>query len=134
METTFAAYAQALAGLVTLAALVLVQFLVADLAGIRAKHVPGMPVTTGHSDFLFRATRAIGNTNEQLPAFLLIVISAILLGAAPRAAGIAVWVFVAARAAHMACYYADLRTPRSIAFAVGLIAQAAILVMAVMSL
>ena len=43
-----------LAAWVVLGGLVLVQAVVADVAGIRSKHTPGMPVTTGHDDFLFR--------------------------------------------------------------------------------
>lgn len=134
MSGVLAAYGQALAGLLVLAVLVTVQFLVADVAGIRARHVPGMPVTSGHKDFFFRANRAIGNTNEQLPLFLLIVLPAMLIGARPAWIAIGVWVFVAARAAHMAFYYADLRALRSTAFTIGTLAQIGLLVVAVIAL
>ena len=74
-------YGSTLAACVCLAGIYVAQALVADVAGIRAGHVPGMPITTGHADFLFRATRAQANTNESLPAFVLLSLSAVLLGA-----------------------------------------------------
>lgn len=111
-----------------LAALVLVQVLIADLAGMGARHVPGMPVTGGHGNFHFRAVRAHGNTNENLPVHVLLLVLAVLLSADPRWSGYAAWTFTGARAAHMAFYYADLRLARSIAFGLGLAAQFALLV------
>ena len=114
-------YHTAVAAYVVLGVLVLVQMLVLDVAGIRAKHVPGMPVTSGHDDFLFRATRAHANTNENLAIFVLLSLAAMLLGANPSWTNGLVAGFVAARAAHMLAYYADLRTPRSAAFGVGLV-------------
>ena len=111
-----------------LAALMLAQLLIADVAGMRAKHVPGMPVTGGHGDFHFRATRAHANTNENLPVQVLLIVVAVLLAANPRWAAAAAWAFTAARAGHMAFYYFDLRLARSIAFGVGVAAQLALLV------
>ena len=67
------------------ATLMLVQLLVIDLIGIRHKHEPGMPVSPDHSDFLFRATRALGNTNESISIYIILVIFCILSGASPPA-------------------------------------------------
>jgi uncharacterized MAPEG superfamily protein len=111
-----------------LAALVLVQVLVNDIAGMRAKHVPGMPVAGGHGDFHFRAQRAHANTNENLPVHVLLVVLAVFLSASPRWTGLAAWAFALARAGHMMFYYFDLRLARSIAFGAGLAAQFALLV------
>ena len=119
MDAHLAPYAASLAGLVGMGGLYLLQAIIADVVGIRAGHVPGMPVASGHDDLLFRATRAQANTNESLPALILLNLSAVLLGASPRWTNGLVVVFVAARLAHMLAYYADLRTPRSAAFAVG---------------
>src|SRR5688572_23180066 len=102
-------YESLLAASVALALLVLVQVLVVDFASIRAKHVPGMPVTDGHGSFLFRATRAHGNTNENLPVQVLLLVLAVLLGADERWSAGAAWAFTVARAGHMVCYYADQR-------------------------
>jgi uncharacterized MAPEG superfamily protein len=123
-----------LTGALVLAALVLAQVLVADVAGVRAKHVPGMPVTGGHGDFHFRAVRAHANTNESLPVLVLLMLLAVLLRADPRWTGYALWAFAAARAAHMVCYYLDLRTARSVAFGVGLFAQFVLLVIVALAL
>ena len=114
-------YFTTLASWVVLGVLVLVQVLVADVAAMRAGHVPGTAVTGGHDAFLFRATRAHANTNENLALFLLLSVGAILLRAsAPLTNGFA-GVFVASRAVHMLAYYGDQRTLRSTAFVVGLV-------------
>ncbi len=102
--------------------LLLVQILVADFAGIRARHVPGTPVTADHSVFLFRAVRAHANTNESIAAFVLLALFGMLGGAKPQWLGALSWIFVGGRIGHMLCYYADLRLLRSIAFGIGLLA------------
>ena len=117
-----------------LAALMMVQLLVADVAGMRARHVPGMPVTGGHQDFHFRATRAHANTNENLPVQVLLILVAVLLAADPRWSAGTAWAFTAARAGHMTFYYLDLRLARSISFGVGMVAQFALLVVCLMAL
>lgn len=113
--------------------LVLVQLIVFDVAGIRAGHVPGAAITGGHDDFLFRASRAFANTNESLAAFALLALFGILRNAVPGGLNLAAVVFVVARAAHMVCYYADLRMPRSAAFVVAFLALAAMLVLGVVA-
>lgn len=127
-------YQSALAASAVLAALVMAQVLVADLAGMKAKHVPGMPVTAGHGDFHFRATRAHANTNENLPVQVLLTVLAVLLAAKPGWTAGAAWAFTAARAGHMLFYYFDLRLARSIAFGVGLAAQFALLAACLLAL
>ena len=97
----------------------LIQTLVADLAAVRAHHTPGMPVASGHDDFLFRATRAHANSNESLAAFVVLSLAAMLLGASPGWTNGLAWGFALARVGHMIAYYADQRLLRGIAFAVG---------------
>ena len=127
-------YQSLLAASAVLATLVIVQVLVADLAGMQARHVPGMPVAGGHGNFHFRATRAHANTNENLPVQVLLTLLAVLLAADPRWSAGAAWAFTAARAGHMAFYYFDLRLARSVAFGVGLAAQAALLIVCIVAL
>lgn len=127
-------YHSVLAASAVLAALVYAQVLVADVAGMQVKHVPGMPVAGGHGDFHFRATRAHANTNENLPVQVLLTVLVVLLAANPGWSAGAAWAFTAARAGHMLFYYFDLRLARSIAFGVGLAAQLALLVVALMAL
>ena len=122
-------YHSLLIACVVLASLILVQVLVADLVSIRAKHVPGMPVTDGHASFHFRAVRAIGNTNETLGLFLLLAALAVVLGANAKWAGILAWVYVAGRAGHMTFYYARIGWARSTAFSISLAAQIGLLLM-----
>ena len=121
-------YGSALTACVLLGALYLVQALVADVVGIRAGHVPGMPITSGHGDLLFRTTRAQANTNENLPVFLLLTVAAVLLGAGVVWTNRLVWTFVLTRAAHMLAYYADLRPVRSAIFALSTVALLGLLV------
>ena len=133
MSETLLAYQPTLVACAALAVLIMVQVLVADYASIRAKHVPGMPVTEGHGSFLFRSARALGNTNETLGLFLLLVALAVLFGATARWVNLLVWVYVAARAGHMTFYYARKGLLRSLSFGVGLGAQFALLVLVVMA-
>lgn len=127
-------YHASLLGLLALAVLAVVQFLVADFAGIRAKQVPGMPVAGGHDSFLFRVTRAHANTAENLALFLLLVLLCFFSAASPRWTAIGIGVFVAARVGHMGFYYADLRTLRSTAFGVGLVGELILLASAAIAL
>ncbi len=117
MSELVTGYGAVLTAWVALVGLYLVQAVVADVAAIRSGHTPGMPVTSGHDDFLFRAVRAQSNTLENLPVFNLLSLAVMLLGVAPVTAERLVWAFVGARMLHMAAYYADLRSLRSIAFA-----------------
>lgn len=125
-EALVAYHSTLLAGAV-LAALIFIQVLVADVASMKAKHVPGMPVTSGHANFHFRAVRALGNTNETLPLFLLLVGLALLLGANAPWTNKLVWAYVAARAGHMTFYYLRQGLARSTCFGLSLAAQAGLL-------
>jgi uncharacterized MAPEG superfamily protein len=124
-------YASTLSAFVCLGGLVLVQMLVSDIVAIRAGHVPGTPVAGGHGDLVFRATRALANTNENLAIFVLLSLSAVLLGADATWTNRFAWTFVLARAGHMAAYYADQRTLRSAIFTVGVVALVGLLVVSI---
>ncbi len=127
MENVMFNYALAVSSLGILALLMLVQILVLDFTGIRRGHPPGHPINSGPEDFLFRAARAHGNSNENLPTLLLIAAFCFLVNADPDWVNPLMLVFVAARAGHMLCYYADLRLARSISFGVGLVATIGLL-------
>ena len=129
MSEALLAYHSTLLACVVLAGLILAQLLIADVASIRAKHVPGMPVTDGHASFHFRAVRALGNTNETLGLFLLLAALAVVLGANARWTGILAWVYVAGRAGHMTFYYARVGLARSAAFSVSVVAQIGLLLL-----
>jgi uncharacterized MAPEG superfamily protein len=128
------AYHGLVAAYAAVATLVLVQVLVSDAALVRAGHVPGTPVTGAHESFLFRATRAHANTNENLALFILASLAAMLAGASPRWCAILAWGFAASRLAHMTAYYADLRMLRSAAFGAGLLCTVGLLTLAIVAL
>jgi uncharacterized MAPEG superfamily protein len=124
-------YGSALVAYLVLGILFLVQIVMVDVASIRAGHVPGTAVAGGHDDFLFRAVRAHANTNENLAAFLVLSLAAMLLGANPWWTNGLVGTFVLARAAHMLMYYLDLRMARSAAFAAGLLCLVGLAIVAI---
>jgi uncharacterized MAPEG superfamily protein len=134
MADFLARYVSVVAAFAAVAVLFLVQVVVADHASVRAGHVPGTAVGGGHESFLFRATRAHANTNENLTFFLLAALTAMFAGASPRWTAVLTWSFVAARLVHMIAYYTDLRPVRSAAFAIGLIATAGLVVLAIVAL
>ncbi len=109
-------------------AVLLVQLIVLDVAGIRAGHVPGAAVGGDHSVFLFRAARAHANTNESIAAFILLALFGVLHNAAPGALNVCAALYVAGRIAHMLCYWADLKLARSASFLVAFLALLGMLV------
>jgi len=123
-------YASTVFAMLATATLLLVQVLVLDLAGIKAKHVPGTPVHADHGSFLFRAARAHANTNESVAAFILLAVVAMFTSASPTWVNASAWAYVGGRLGHMLCYYADLRVARSVAFALSLLALISLLLAA----
>ena len=112
----FSAYSESVIALGVLAVLMLVQLLIADVIGIKQKHIPGTSVPSDHKLLLFRATRTVANTNESIGIFLVAFVFAVLSGASTSWVGYSVWGFVIARAIYALMYYADRRMMRSIVF------------------
>ena len=113
--------------------LLLIQLLVLDVAGLKARHRPGTPVEPDHGNFLFRASRAHGNTNESIAAFILLGLFGVLSAAPAGWLNTLSWVYVLARIAHMLCYYANVQLLRSLSFGVGLAALLGMLVVGVLA-
>ena len=107
--------------IVGVAILMLVQLLTADIAGLASNHVPGTAVPQEHNRFLFRANRALANTNESIAIFLMLAGLLVVFGADPVASGYAGLTFLAGRILHSLCYWFDLRIARSAAFVIALI-------------
>ncbi len=122
------AYAGAVSSLAVLAALMIVQLLVADVTGIRRRHVPGTPVTPDHADALFRVTRTLANTNESVAIFIVLLLYCMLGGASPVWTAWGAWAYVICRMLYAVCYYANLPTYRSISFGLSLLALLAMLI------
>jgi uncharacterized MAPEG superfamily protein len=133
MTEAMHAYQPTLVACAALAALIMVQVLVADYASIRSKHVPGMPITDGHASFLFRSSRALGNTNETLGLFLLVFGLAVLFAARAPWVNALVWAYVAGRAGHMLFYYLRQGLLRSLSFGLGLGATLGLLALTLMA-
>ena len=126
MEPLLPAYSSSIGALGYVGALLLIQLLVADVTGIRSGHSPGSPVPADHGNVLFRVTRTVANMNESIAIFLCGLIFCWLSAASPSHTAVAAWAYAASRTLYAACYYADLRVPRSVCFGLSLLALAAL--------
>ena len=131
MQQWLMPYAPIVISFAAIAGLLLIQLVIADLAAIKVRHLPGAPIEANHSNFLFRAARAYANTNETIAAFILLALFGILSGASSEWLSIFSWVYVSARLAHMLSYYLNLQLLRSIVFGVGLVALLGMLVVGI---
>jgi|GEM_PF-3408566 len=102
--------------------LLLLQLLVADIAGMRVPHIPGAPIEANHKSFIFRASRALGNMNESVAIFILFAIVGIMSASDPLWLGRLALVYTGARAAYMLCYWFNIKLARSAFFGVSLLA------------
>ena len=102
--------------------LLFIQLLVADVAGLRIPHIPGAPIDPDHNSFWFRATRSLSNMNENVPIFIIFTLVGILSAADPVWLGRMAWVYIAARAAYMLCYWFNIKLMRSVCFGISLLA------------
>ena len=128
MQDWLLPYGATISAMGLMGGLLLLQLIVLDVAGIRAGHVPGAAVTGDHSHFLFRVARAHANTNESIAAFILLALFGVLHAAEPRWLNLGATIYVAARVAHMLCYYAGLKLLRSFSFLVAFLALVGMLV------
>ena len=125
-------YQSLIMAMLAMGVLMLVQLLVVDVLGILSKHKPGTPVEADHDLPLFRAVRALANTNESIAIFLLFSVAGVLSQAEPgRLAGFA-WTYLAGRLGHMVFYYANLQIARSAAFALSVVGLAGLCVSALL--
>ena len=102
-------------------ALLLLQLLVADIAGMKVPHTPGAPIEPDHNNFIFRAHRALGNMNESIAIFIIFTLVGILSAADPVWLGRLAWVYIAARTAYMLCYWFNIKLMRSGFFGISLL-------------
>lgn len=120
METLIELYWPTILTLGAIGGLLLVQLLVVDVAGILRRHAPGTQVAADHGDFLYRAVRAHANTNESVSIFILLVAFDLFVTASPPWVNGASICYLIGRIGHMGSYYANLKLPRSLFFAVSL--------------
>lgn len=114
-------------------ALMLIQFVVMDVASMKAHHRPGAPVEVDHGNFFFRATRAHANTNESIGAYIVLTLFGLLSGANPDWLNGLSWVYMGGRICHMLCYYANLQLMRSVSFGVSMVALLGMLILGLVS-
>lgn len=117
----------------SLGALLLLQLVVLDIAIRSQKHIPGFTIEANHEHFLFRANRALANSNESLGIFIVFVLFALF------SQPIAHWingfsvVYLFGRIGHMLCYYFNMKILRSIFFVVSLFGLIGLFVTAVVA-
>lgn len=114
-------YQPLICAMAVMAGLMILQLLIADFVGIRAKHKPGATIEADHAVFLFRASRALANTNESIAIFILLATSGILAQAHSGWLCGTAWIYVAGRIGHMLMYYANQSMLRSVFFGVSVI-------------
>ncbi len=110
-----------------------VQLLIADVLSLKAGHTPGHPVTANHDDILFRANRAISNTNESVAIFILATSFAMLSAADPEWLGYSAIVYLVGRVGHMCFYYSNLQLFRSLSFGISLTGLSGIMLVGFLS-
>lgn len=128
MDTLIHTHSSSIAAFAAIAALMLVQLVIADVVGILRKHTPGTKVIDNHSDAHFRAARTVGNTNESIAIFVCALLFCILSGSSPVLTAYAAWSYVAFRVVYAICYYANLQTLRSISFGLSALSLLALLI------
>ncbi len=102
--------------------LLFLQLLVADIAGMKVKRIPGAPIEPDHDSFLFRASRALGNMNEGVSIFIIFTLVGILSAADPIWLGRMAWLYVIARTGYMLCYWFNIKLMRSVFFGISFLA------------
>ena len=91
LDTILVNYDLTILSLGAMGLLLLVQILVADIVGIRAKHLPGSPIHADHGDLLFRASRTVANTNESIALYVVLILFCMLNGADATYTGYLSW-------------------------------------------
>lgn len=101
--------------------LFLLQLAIVDLVGIKRRHTPGFTIEQNHDSFLFRASRALANSNESAAIFVLLALFSIFSSASAAWLNAFSVMYFLGRAGHMVFYYGNLQIPRSMAFAVSFV-------------
>lgn len=126
-----APYQPAFLTLTFLCLAVLIQaFLTAPLAFVKEEQTPGMPLRGDYTHLSFRVLRTYANSIENLPAFGLVLLTAVLLGINASIVNWLAAIHVGFRFAFWAAYYSGIgRTaggPRTLCYVGGLFANIAL--------
>jgi len=109
------------------------QLLIADIVGLKAKHIPGYPISPDHNALHFRSSRALSNTNESVAIFILFVSFAILSSADPYWLNRCAVLYLVGRIGHMLFYYFNLKLLRSLSFGISLLGLIAIFIVGLLA-
>lgn len=94
-----------------------IQLAIVDLIGIIKKHPPGFSIAQDHNSFIFRANRALANSNESMGILIILSTFAMLSAANPTWLNAFSITFLISRIFHMGFYYLNIKLLRSVAFA-----------------
>lgn len=101
--------------------------------GFKLKHTPGFDVEQNHNSFLFRANRALANSNESIGILILLTLFAMLSSANPSWLNGLSIAYLVGRTSHMVCYYLNIKLLRSAAFAISLFSLLGIFILGISS-
>ncbi|MCH7743118.1 MAG: MAPEG family protein [Proteobacteria bacterium] len=127
LNEVFQAYQYTIYSMGAVAGLMIIQIIVIDITGILTRHTPGSSIEVDHNNFLFRATRSLGNTNESIAVFIMLALFCILSMASPSITAVCAWSYFFARLGHTLFYYAKIGFARSICFGLVLFSLVAML-------
>ena len=133
MESLLPTYASSIYATGSLAGLMLIQVLIADVVAIRSRHVPGTSIPNTHDSVLFRVSRTVANINESVAIYVCALLFCCLTAASPDYTAYCAWTYVAARTVYALFYYLNLPTLRSISFAVSMLSLLAMVFVGILT-
>ena len=133
-------YTTAIGALMLLVLAVLIQALLAGVIGLNKSggELPGVPLQGNHASLNFRVLRTYANSTENLPAFAVTLMLAILAGASPKWVNLLAALHVTFRFAFWGIYYSGVGKvaggPRTISYVLAWFTNLALAVVAVSAL
>ena len=113
-------------------------FLTAPFSFVNGEQSPGMPLRGDHRLFSFRVLRTYSNSVESVPTFGFTLVLAILVGVGTALTNWIAVIYLACRIAFWVLYYGGYGKtaggPRTMSFVVGLLANIALVIAAMISL
>ena len=135
-----APYAAAIGALMLLVLVVLIQAFLAGVIGLSKSggELPGVPLQGNHASLNFRVLRTYANSTENLPAFAVTLLLAMLAGASPNWVNLLAALHVAFRLAFWGIYYSGIGKvaggPRTISYVLGWFTNLVLAILAAVTL
>ena len=139
MEQLIATYDLTVLSLIVLSIIVLLQCLLGAVFGlVMSPSVPGETPVGDHNDFGHRALRTYQNSVENLPAFAVAAIAAMLVGADPWTVNTLAAAHVGTRILYWMVYYGGVGAhaggPRTLIYVTGMTLNLALAVVALLAM